>query len=181
MWLSCPPQGSTTPRPGSPGAPSTLDAVALHWSLLPASSLLVTGTPLERLNRAWPSPQLVKLEVLTLELLFLLAAPHVPRREPERPPRARPGPIAVCPAMVGGGLASGALEARVKACDCPEPTSHPPLLRLVGPPPPPLERGPADFGISRGLGWSPKRLGRIRESVDLLGFDCYAGLGTFKL
>lgn len=56
----------------------------LHWSLPPAISLPFTGTPSERLSRAWPSPRLVKLEVLTLELLFLLVAPHTPWRKPER-------------------------------------------------------------------------------------------------
>lgn len=37
--------------------------MVLHWSLLLASSLLLTGPP-----------GLVKLEVLTLELLFLLSS-----------------------------------------------------------------------------------------------------------
>lgn len=73
---------------GSLAAPSTLDAVVLHWSPLPTSSPLFTGASLERLSWAWPSPRLVKLEVLTLELLFLLAAPHTP----QRPPGTRTGP-----------------------------------------------------------------------------------------
>lgn len=78
----------------------------LHWSQPPA------GTPAERLSWAWPSPRLVKLEVLTLELLFLLVAPHTPEGAEERPPGTKIGPVHICPHMVVGVLASGALEAK---------------------------------------------------------------------
>lgn len=76
---------------GSLAAPSTLDTVVLHWSPLPTSSPLFTGTSSERLSWAWPSPQLVKLEVLTLELLILLVAPLTPHRDLLGPGQDRTG------------------------------------------------------------------------------------------
>lgn len=78
---------------GSPAAPSTLDAVVLHWSPLPTSSPLFTGMSSERLSWAWPSPRLVKLEVLTLELLFLLVAPLTPHRDLLGPGQDRFTPV----------------------------------------------------------------------------------------
>lgn len=108
--LPSPRQHHTTAR--VPGRPFHTGRGGVTLEPLPASSLL-TGTPLERLNRAWPSPRLVKLEVLTLELLSLPVAPPTSRREPEGPPGAGPGPVPICPVTVVGGPASGTLEARV--------------------------------------------------------------------
>lgn len=61
----------------------------------------------------------MKLEVLTQELLFLLATPPTPWREPET---SWARTVHIGPDMVVGGLASGALEARGSLGLCPEPT-----------------------------------------------------------
>lgn len=74
--------------------------MVLHWSLLLASSLLLTGPP-----------GLVKLEVLTLELLFLLSS--LTRHRGSR--RDFPGQDRAQSRLsrtVAGGLALDVLEAR---------------------------------------------------------------------
>lgn len=109
----------------------------------------------------------MKLEVLTLELLFLLAAPPTAQRGPETEmswaflPVTSLGPgQALLPSvqMVVGGLASGALEARGSPGPCCI-QAHSPL--------PPFENGsypswredlPA-FKISQECGSDPERLG----------------------
>lgn len=90
----------------------------LHWSPLPTSSPPFTGTSSERLSWAWPSPRLVKLEVLTLELLFLLVAPLTPRRDLLGPGQDRLTPVQMW--RLEGWLQVP--RRKGEACDSPGPT-----------------------------------------------------------